>query len=69
MSRGRKPNVVKNVPVKIQMPEDILHALDDLIKDPFLGKPALGKRSELVTQLIREHLKKNGIDPRAKKNT
>lgn len=49
---GRKPNAVPTIDWKCYVPIPIAAKVDMLLLDPFTGKPRLGARSELVTQLL-----------------
>lgn len=59
--RGRKAKLDRPVEWKVSIPTSVADAINELLRDPFLDKPALGARSELTTQLYREYLAKQGI--------
>ena len=56
MARGRRPNLISPVTWKCSIPEDVAAKVDLLLLDPVRGVPEYGKRSELVTQLLRAWL-------------
>ena len=56
MKRGRKPLVVPTTEWKCRVPVDIAAKVDTFLLDPVRQEVAYGKRSQLVTQLLREWL-------------
>jgi hypothetical protein len=53
---GRKALKIPTTPWKCSIPVDIAMKVDTLLLDPIRQVPEYGKRSELVTQLLREWL-------------
>ena len=52
MKAGRKPNAIPSVDWKCYIPINIATQVDLHLLDPLSGKPRMGARSALVTQLL-----------------
>lgn len=63
MKRGRKALVIPTVEWKCRVPVDIAAKVDTFLLDPVRGEVAYGKRSQLVTQLLREWLASHSQQP------
>ena len=61
--RGRKPSLVPNVEWKCHIPADVAARVDTFILDPVRMTVAYGKRSQLVTQLLRDFLASHSQRP------
>lgn len=53
MSRGRPKHFDPPVNWRLSMPTSVVTQLELLLLDPVTGRPAVGSRSALMTQLIR----------------
>lgn len=58
---GRKPNPIKAVDWKIQIPENLAIKFDTIYVNPLTGKIPYGLRSEIIVGLIRKYLQEQGI--------
>lgn len=58
---GRKPNAIKAVDWKIQVPETIAVKFDLLYVNPLDGKIPYGLRSEIIVSLLRKFLEDQGV--------
>lgn len=58
---GRKPNAVKSVNWKIQVPEPLAVKFDAIYVNPLDGKIPYGLRSEIIVGLIRKYLQEQGV--------
>ena len=56
MKRGRKPLMTPTVEWKCRIPVDIAVKIDTFLLDPVRQEVAYGRRSQLVTQLLRAWL-------------
>ena len=56
--RGPKEKVDRPVRWELAIPESIAIPTSLLLTDPLTGRPKKGARSNLVTQLLKEHLHK-----------
>lgn len=63
MKRGRKPLMTPTVEWKCRIPVDIAVKIDTFLLDPVRKEVAYGRRSQLVTQLLRDWLASNTANP------
>jgi len=59
--RGRKPNVIPTTDWKVWIPVDLAVKFDLHHIDPLTGKVPRGVRSDIVTGLIRQYLREQGV--------
>ena len=65
MKRGRKPLMTPTVEWKCRIPVDIAVKIDTFLLDPVRQEVAYGRRSQLVTQLLRAWLETASTNPQA----
>lgn len=65
MKRGRKPLMTPTVEWKCRIPVDIAVKIDTFLLDPVRQEVAYGRRSQLVTQLLRAWLETTATNPQA----
>lgn len=58
---GRNRKLDPSIHAKISIPSSVLSAVDEELRDPLTGRAAFGKRSELVTTLLRKWLHERGV--------
>ena len=56
MTRGRRASLIPPVVWKCSIPSDVAAQVDLILLDPVRGVPEYGKRSSLVTELLRAWL-------------
>ncbi len=62
MPRGRKKNPDRPMETKLSIPESVLARVSLILVDPVTGGRKYGSMSALVTQLLRQWLKEQGVD-------
>ena len=63
MKRGRKPLVIPTIEWKCRIPVDVAAKIDTFLLDPVRDEVAYGKRSQLVTMLLRDWLASHSQTP------
>lgn len=63
MARGRKPLQIPNVRWVHYVPFDLAAKVELILADPIRGKAKFGERSDLMTTLLRDWLKKLEGEP------
>lgn len=61
MARGRKPNAVPTVDWKLHIPLPLAVKFDLYYSDQLTGEMQRGVRSNVMTELIRNHLRDKGV--------
>lgn len=62
MTRGRKPNVIPTMDWKLKIPIPLAVKFDLYYADNLTGEMQRGVRSNVMTELIRNHLREKGVD-------
>ena len=62
MARGRKPNVIPTTDWKLHVPLPLAVKFDLHYADPLTGTVPRGVRSNIMTELLRKHLREQGVE-------
>lgn len=64
MPSGKRPSLIPHRTIEVELPTDLIEAVDARLYDPRTGKPKYGARPALITRLLSEWVGATPLHPR-----